>query len=66
MVESAMVSAHTGIAGRPQRVATSPSCATPSLDKKLSCGRNQTLKPKVAAYCIARIITRVSVSGASA
>ena len=66
MVASAMVSAHTGMAGRPQRVATSPSCATPFLARKLSCGRSHTEKSKVAAYCIARSNTRVSVSGASA
>ena len=39
--------------------------AAPARDSA-SCGRSQTRWPKVAAYCIARSSTPVSVSGASA
>ena len=42
----------TGIAGRPSRVATSPSCATPPRPRQGSCGRSHTRWPKVAAYCM--------------
>ena len=44
---------HRESAARPRRVATSPSCATPPRASAASCGRSQTGKPKVAAYCSA-------------
>ena len=49
IVRSAMVSAITGIGGRPRRVATSPSCATPPAARRASCGRSHTVKPNVDA-----------------
>ena len=39
---SAIVSADEGMAARPRRVATSPSCATPPRDRCASCGRSHT------------------------
>jgi len=58
-----MVSVNAGMPARPRRVATSPSCATPSRDSHLSSARSQTGRPKVAAYCSARHSTCVSVIG---
>src|SRR2546425_1193609 len=66
IASSAIVSAKPGIAGKPRRVATSPSCATPPRARWTSCGRNQTRYPKVAAYCSARSSTCVSARAASA
>ena len=66
MVDSATVSAGTGIGGNPSRAATTPSCATPSRARWASCGRSQTDNSKVLAYSIARSSTCVSISGASA
>ena len=66
IVDSATVSAYTGTAGRPSRVATSPSCATPPRARLGSCARSQTQKPKVVAYSSARIRTWLSATAASA
>ncbi len=65
-VESATVSAHTGIAVNPKRVATGPSWATPFLASAGSCARSHTGKPNVAAYCSAWYKTWLSANGASA
>ena len=65
-VPSAIVSANDGMPGRPRRVATSPSCATPPFASHTSSARSHTGKPKVAAYCSARHSTCVSASGAFA
>jgi hypothetical protein len=49
-----------GMPTRPSRAATSPSWARPLLARKGSCACNQTGKPKVAAYIMARSSTCVS------
>ena len=63
---SAGNSAATGIAGRPRRVATAPSCAQPLPASAPDIGTICTLRSRVAAYSSARRISRLSSSGAIA
>ncbi len=65
MVCMAMVSAITGTPLKPMRVANGPLAATP-WPRSWSCGRSQTAKPKVLAYCRARCSTWVLVMALSA